>query len=239
MTFRTILISVLLMGLAFMGCKKAKDSQFIVKEQTDQMSNQQLPPGHPPIDPNAPPPAASGQAMPSGQAIPPPPAAPNEGGIDLNKLEKALPGGWKKVPPSSNMRIAQYKLPKTSTDPDEAECYVFYLGMQGGTVDANIERWFGQFSDQKDKNTSKSTSAGKLNITFAEVSGKMVANAMMGGSQTEKPQYRLFGAIVETAAGPYFFKAIGPDKSIKAQREAIKSWISKAVPANSEAIGMH
>ena len=237
MSTKIIVIVGVILALLLVSCKNSsKDSQFQIKNQPGQTNNQQLPSGHPPISGSGESSNPSGQTM-SQPDIAPPPSAPNEGGLDLNGLEKVLPHGWKKTNPSSTMRLAQYKIPSAGGDPDEAECYVFYLGSAAGTIDANVERWYGQFTDQKDKATSKATSTGKLNITYAEVAGTM-GGGMMGGTNN-KSNYRLFAAIVETKAGPYFFKAVGPEKTIKAQRDAMKSWLSKAAAADAKEIEMH
>ncbi len=241
MPLRISVLAMLSVVFLLAACKK--DNQFKVTNQGNPPSsmnpsnqptpsNSQLPPGYPNVGQ-----PQGGQMGTNSGEIPPPPSAPTEGGIDIAGLEKNLPRGWKKVTPASTMRLAQYKLPKASSDADEAECYVFYLGGNAGGVDANVERWFGQFTDQKDKSTSSATSSGKLKITYAEVAGNMGASMMSGGGA--KNDYRLIGAIVETPAGPYFFKATGPDKSIKAQRDAIKTWLGKATANSVEQIEMH
>jgi hypothetical protein len=59
------------------------------------------------------------------------------------------PPGWKNEG-ARPMRIATYVLP---TGPnDKAECAVYFFGPgQGGTVDANIDRWKGQLLDAAGK----------------------------------------------------------------------------------------
>jgi hypothetical protein len=41
----------------------------------------------------------------------------------------------------------------------------------------------------------------------------------------DEPGWRLYAAIVETARGPFFFKAIGPEKTILEARPALESMI--------------
>src|SRR6266498_194360 len=67
------------------------------------------------------------------------------------------PEGWITEHPTSSMRVAQYKLPKVESDGEDATLVVYYFGAgQGGSVQANIERWIGQMvqadgSSAKDK----------------------------------------------------------------------------------------
>ena len=59
----------------------------------------------------------------------------------------SIPGGWSEHPPRQ-MRVATYVVPAASGDAEGGECAVFYFGNdQGGSVEANIERWVAQFGD--------------------------------------------------------------------------------------------
>jgi len=59
----------------------------------------------------------------------------------------SIPGGWSEHPPRQ-MRAATYVVPAASGDAEGGECAVFYFGNdQGGSIDANIERWVAQFGD--------------------------------------------------------------------------------------------
>ena len=43
------------------------------------------------------------------------------------------------------MRVAQYKLPKVEGDKEDASLVLYYFGAtQGGTAQANIDRWIAQ-----------------------------------------------------------------------------------------------
>jgi hypothetical protein len=56
------------------------------------------------------------------------------------------PAGWKSEG-TAPMRAATYKIPPVSRDHEGAECVVYFFGTgQGGSVQANIERWNGQFT---------------------------------------------------------------------------------------------
>ena len=54
------------------------------------------------------------------------------------------PDGWKALPPSSSMRVADFSLPRAAGDAEDAELVVYYFGGEGGGVDANIARWESQ-----------------------------------------------------------------------------------------------
>ena len=57
--------------------------------------------------------------------------------------------------------------------------------------------------------------AGGLPVTLLEVPGTYVAAVRPGASERlDKPGFRLMAAVIETPAGPYFFKLVGPDRTI-------------------------
>jgi len=59
-------------------------------------------------------------------------------------LTFSAPPEWKTVVTSSSMRVAQWTLPRAAGDTQDGELVVYYFGGQGGSLDANIERWAGQ-----------------------------------------------------------------------------------------------
>lgn len=60
-------------------------------------------------------------------------------------LKWTAPREWTNVG-TAPMRAATYKVPLAAGDHGAAECVVYFFGKgQGGPIDANIERWRGQF----------------------------------------------------------------------------------------------
>jgi len=131
------------------------------------------------------------------------------------------PPGWQRVPSASPMRKATYKVPAAPNDGDDGELAVFYFRGEGGSTEANIQRWISQFPDSKPSDAKRTQrNVGGMSQTVVEVEGTY-SSGMPGGPNTPsspKTGYRLIGAVVETPAGPYFFKLTGPKKTIEAAR---------------------
>ena len=119
------------------------------------------------------------------------------------------------------MRAATYKVAPAPGDQDSAECAVYYFGVgQGGSGQANIERWSGQFTaaDGKPANAAiaKRTVHG-LPVTTIDVTGEYSgAGGPTATVKTVKTGYRLLGAIIEDPGGNVFLKFTGPVKTIAA-----------------------
>jgi hypothetical protein len=138
------------------------------------------------------------------------------------------PAGWQKVPSSSPMRKATYRVP--AKDGEDAEMAVFYFKGEGGSTEANIQRWIGQFPDAKPSEVKRSQrTVGTTTQTIVEVTGTY-ASGMPGGSATPKSGYRLIGAVVETPVGPYFFKLTGPKKTVDAARDSFFGMLDSVKP---------
>ena len=144
---------------------------------------------------------------------------------NLGSMDVTVPAEWVVESPSSSMRIAQYNLPgKTSGN---AEMAVF--NKIGGSVEQNIERWIGQFT-QPDGSSSDSKAEltqfviGSLRADRIYLEGTYSAGAM-GGSPAQQTGYCLLGYIVIMPDGPYYFKTVGPVETIKQYETSIDQFI--------------
>ncbi len=127
------------------------------------------------------------------------------------------PPAFKRVPPSNPMRKASYVVPRAAGDTDDGELTVFYFGPgQGGSIDANVDRWVKQFSDTKPSDVRRADrEANGLRQHTVELDSGTFSSGMPGGSAKAKPGYGLVGGIVESPSGAYFFKLVGPTKTVK------------------------
>lgn len=138
------------------------------------------------------------------------------------------PSGWE-AKPASGMRAATYIIPAAKGDPEGGECAVFVN--IGGGVQANIDRWIGQF-EQPDGGSSaakakqaKETING-MPVTTVDLTGTFAGGGMaMGQPATKKTGYRLLGAIVEGSSGEVFFKFTGPAKTVAAAQADFRSML--------------
>jgi hypothetical protein len=130
-------------------------------------------------------------------------------------VEWTVPSRWK-TGSGSAMRVATYVVP-AAKGAEAGECAVFFFGPgQGGSVDANVERWGKQFEGAPTPQTSASTVEG-MRVTRARVDGVYLApGGPMMQSQGKRPGYRLLGAIVEAPGGNVFFKLTGPAATVGA-----------------------
>jgi hypothetical protein len=129
------------------------------------------------------------------------------------------PPGWVKGPPSP-MRLATYRVPGEGGA--DAEMSVSHFpGGAGGNVDANFTRWIGQFEGKHADPVKTERSQGILPAHVLEIA-QGTYRPMQG---EPKSGQALVGAIVESPDGPYFFKLIGPVKTVEAQKKTFFSFL--------------
>jgi hypothetical protein len=140
-----------------------------------------------------------------------------------------VPAGWE-VEPARQMRIATYRIHAIAGDPEDAECAVYFFGTgQGGTVEANLDRWAHQFTAPDGQSPAQPAKMEKreiagLKVSTLTVSGTYLgAGGMMGQEQVKKPNFRMRAAIIEAPEGLVFFKLVGPLNTVAAAENDFSS----------------
>jgi len=164
-------------------------------------------------------PASPSPLVPSPPQAAPAPAPAVAGSAQQEPLHITWvdPPAFKRVPPSNPMRKASFIVPRAPGDSEDGELTVFYFGPgQGGSIDANVDRWVKQFGDVKPADVKRADrEANGLRQHTVELESGTFSAGMMGGGGKPKDNYGLIGGIVESPSGAYFFKMTGPSKTVK------------------------
>jgi hypothetical protein len=119
------------------------------------------------------------------------------------------------------MRIATYR-----PTPDSELVVV----RAGGSTEANIERWIGQFDEPARSTRSKKTVHG-LAVEVLEANGTYAGSGMVPGAPSQPhPGWGLLGAVVETPGSHYFFKLVGPSDQIQTARGSFDALLGSIRP---------
>jgi hypothetical protein len=150
----------------------------------------------------------------------------------LATLKFDAPPDWVSKAPSSSMRVAEWSLPKTAGDAEDAILTLYFFGAsQGGNVQANLDRWIGQMAQpdgrqSKDVAKTSSLTSHGLKVTFVDVTGTYVAEVTPGSTEHfNKPGFRQCAAVVETPGGPYFVKLTGPEKTVAKWQDSYTTFL--------------
>jgi hypothetical protein len=150
--------------------------------------------------------------------------------IKVSELTFTRPASWEWMEITSEMRKAQLKVVDAKTKAS-AEVVFFHFGPgNGGGTQANVDRWFRQFEEPKEKMGAKTeeVTIGKHKVTFVEAGGTY-RSGMPGGPQTPMPDYALLAAIIEADGGSVFVKLTGPKDLAKASTPDFKKMVESAL----------
>jgi hypothetical protein len=137
-----------------------------------------------------------------------------------------LPDGWQETEPTSSMREQQFLLPGSE---GAAEMVVYHFPGGGGTVDMNVDRWIGQFSqpdgsDSKEHAERRTVEVEGEEITIVDVSGTYDPGMMSGGTGPQTG-YRMLAAIIEAPDGPWFYKVTGPRATVDRHESEFEAFV--------------
>ena len=158
------------------------------------------------------------------------PAAQQRESTDTSLHFKA-PADWNSESPASSMRLAQYRLPRAQNDPEDAELVVYHFGGGGGSVQANVNRWIGQFTNADGSSAKESADVSErdsngFHLTVVDVRGTY--NQPRGPMMAEtdaKASFRMMAVVAEAQGGPWFFKLTGPENTVSQWEGSFNSFL--------------
>lgn len=165
------------------------------------------------------------------------PAAERAFTIGDGSFSLSAPEGWQRVQPRSRIVEAEFAI---ASDEGQQAGRMTVMGA-GGSIEANIDRWFGQFGQPdggatKDRAAVKKLTIAGCTVTMVDVSGTfrdMPGGPFAGGKTIERPNYRMLAAIVETPSqGNYFLKFYGPAATVAKSADGFRTMIEGIVPAS-------
>ena len=145
--------------------------------------------------------------------------------MTLLGLTAPKPATWIWQPPKRTMRKANFTVPgREGKDPAELVINHFPEA-PGNTLDANLNRWSKQFRTIDGGNPKPLISTlevDSMTVTIVELNGEYMG---MGG-HWHKINHQMLMAIVDAPVGTIFFKLLGPDVTVEANRSNYMSMIT-------------
>lgn len=153
------------------------------------------------------------------------------------KIVLQAPGEWVKVQPKSNIVQYEFSAPKLE-EKDKAKAARVTFTASGGTIEANIDRWYGQF-EQPDKSATKEKAkvekfdADGQTIHWVDIPGTFKDTMGAGPfapskAPTMRENYRMLGAIIETKGmGNHYVKITGPAETVEKLSEGFKKMLKE------------
>ncbi|MFM8734377.1 MAG: hypothetical protein ACKOC8_04200 [Pirellulales bacterium] len=157
-------------------------------------------------------------------------------------LALEAPAGWTRVQPKSGIVETEFAIPSEGAGADGEPLPAGRMTVMGagGTVEANVERWYGQFDQPdgaatKDKASTKTLKIAGRDVTLVDVSGTYKdspGGPFAGGKTILRPSYRMLAAIVVGPQGSYFLKFYGPAATVEKHADGFRKMVEGMVPAS-------
>lgn len=169
--------------------------------------------------------------VPTAPAIPSTPsttAADSTAPVATKPVEKVfqgitltIPAGWEERPPPNDIIQAEYRI--TS----EAGPIRVTMSSSGGSTDANIQRWRGQFTRGADdpEPQEETVTVGGEEARIVELVGTFRDG--FGGSG-EQRNHCMLGAVIPTGPASFFIKMTGPRAAVLGHRDAFRTLVTTA-----------
>lgn len=141
-----------------------------------------------------------------------------------------VPANWKTVQPRSRIIEHEFQAPKEGDTVSRIT-----IMAAGGSIDANVERWLGQFTQPDGKATKEVAKVekreiGSYEVTMVDISGTM-SESMGGGpfapgKTVKREGYRMLGAIIDTKdKGLQFIKLTGAAELVEQQKKEFTEFV--------------
>lgn len=151
------------------------------------------------------------------------------------RLVVQVPADWKKAASRSRILESEFSAP-ADAKPDEPSARITFMAA-GGSIDANIERWFGQFTQPDGKATKDAAKVeefkvGDAKVHWVEIPGTYMESMGGGpfapGKKVERKEYRMLASIIVLENGlQYFIKMTGPDELVQKQKEGFLKMVKE------------
>lgn len=147
--------------------------------------------------------------------------------IDMKVVELKAPEKWVKKQPKNTIISYEYASPRAEGDAADGRLTVMAAG---GSIEANIDRWMGQFVQPDGKNTkdvakTEKKVIGGLDVHIVDISGTFKDSPGPFAPSVDREKYRMLAAIVVTKEAQIFLKFYGPQRTVAAEEEAFEEMI--------------
>lgn len=147
--------------------------------------------------------------------------------VVLDAICLTAPATWTRKATDSSFVAAEYSLPQADGDSADGR---LTISTAGGSVEANIDRWKGQFKPQPQSISQEDVDIAGLKATIVDLSGDFNDQRGPFAPGELRSGYRMIAAVIPVGGQLQFIKATGPQKTIASHADAIHQFIRSARP---------
>ena len=144
-------------------------------------------------------------------------------------LQFDKPALWGWITPTMRFRTLQYTVPGQDGEPAADLIFSVFGSGDGGPVDANIDRWAGQFRglDGTPPREERSTiEVDGMTVKRIELEGSYAGM----GAAAPRPGWAQLGVIIQAPGRNVYIRLLGPSPTVLANKDAFDSLVRSARP---------
>lgn len=147
--------------------------------------------------------------------------------VEIAGMKSKTPDSWKEEKTTSEMRLAQFKLPKAEGDPEDAQLIIFYFRGGSGTPEQNMQRQLAKFAGKPEVKVDK-IKVGTHEAPYQDITGTFLAKDRPfdpAAKATEKKDYRQLYVPLVTDKGDYYPTLVGPAKTVEKHKKDFEEFL--------------
>jgi len=149
--------------------------------------------------------------------------------MKLGPVTLRAPQTWKHKEPTVRIIAFEFLAPAAKDDKQDGR---FTVMEAGGTIEANLERWYAQFTQEDGGDTKKLAKVEKKTIAdqtvhLVDVTGTYKDQRGPFAPAELRKNYRMLGAIIQTKEGNLFLKFYGPKQTIAEHEKAFRQMVEE------------
>jgi hypothetical protein len=142
--------------------------------------------------------------------------------VRLDAITLTAPAQWKRTRPGSSYYAAEFILPHVGNHTTDGRVLV---SVGSGSLETNLDVFKGEFDTAGEYAKQEQKEIAGLQVTFVDVTGAYTGQHSQSGPAATLPGYRMILAAIPIGDQLHFIKAVGPEQTIAANREAIDSFV--------------
>jgi hypothetical protein len=154
------------------------------------------------------------------------------GEVEIAGMKSKTPDSWKEERTTSEMRLAQFKVPKADGDSEDAELIIFYFKGGSGSAEQNMARQLAKFkpAEGKEKVEAKvdKIKVGKIEAPIQDITGTYLKKDRPfdpAAKAVEKTNFRQLYVPLVTDNGDYYPTLVGPAKTIEKHKKDFEEFL--------------
>jgi hypothetical protein len=147
--------------------------------------------------------------------------------VEIAGMKSKTPAGWKEEETTSEMRLAQFKLPKAEGDDEDAQLIIFYFRGGSGTAEQNMQRQLAKFTGKPEVKIDK-IKVGPHEAPYQDVKGTYLLKKRPFDPKdagVEKKDYRQLYVPLVTDKGDYYPTLVGPAKTVEKHKKEFEEFL--------------